>query len=378
MTRTRGLTGVARQAERQLRPVLDLLGLRRVRHPPGTAPGTLPSLPAPPQPARARAAVFGEETLLELDLLEPGELPEPQPGQTRWIDIEGHDVPLIAELGGRLRIHPLVVEDVAAIGQRPKVEEYPDCLFVVLHRLEMNGDGRLELEQVSLVIQEQLLLSARQRPEDLFAPVRERLRGGKPRIRKGGPGYLAYALIDTVVDHYFPVLDQIGDRIVELEFSILDDPTDQDRAALHALKRDVLMIRRSTLPVRDMVHQLLRLETPLIRDDTRVYLRDVADHVAQVIDVIDSSREMISSLTDLYMSSVSNRMNEVMKVLTIIATLFIPLSFIAGVYGMNFDPDASPLNMPELKWKLGYPVALALMAAVAAALLLFFRRRRWL
>ena len=184
--------------------------------------------------------------------------------------------------------------------------------------------------------------------------------------------------MDTVVDHYYPVLDRIGDRLDVLEASILDDPTDADRAAVHELKREILMIRRSAVPMRDTVHQLLRLETPLISDETRIYLRDVADHVGQVLDVGDSSREMVASLNDLYMSSVSNRMNEVMKVLTIIATLFIPLSFIAGVYGMNFNPAASPLNMPELSWRFGYPAVLALMAAVAAALLLYFRRRRWL
>jgi magnesium transporter len=237
----------------------------------------------------------------------------------------------------------------------------------------------LTKEQISLVIQEGLLLTVREHDSDVFEPVRERLRKGVGRrIRNLGIDYLAYALIDTVVDHLFPVLDRIGEEIESVEASLLEAPSEDDLAHLHRLKRDLLLMRRSTWPLRDAFATLLRSEDDLIDDETRPFLRDAADHVAQAIDLIETYREMASSLVDLYLSSVSNRMNEVMKVLTIIATIFIPLSFVAGLYGMNFDPEASPWNMPELDWYWGYPAALGVMAAIAVALLIFFRRKGWI
>jgi magnesium transporter len=187
-----------------------------------------------------------------------------------------------------------------------------------------------------------------------------------------------YALIDTVVDHLFPILESIGDHTEEIETSLLDSATSEDLNALHLVRRELLLIRKSTWPLRDMVNGLHRSETALVSDETRLYLRDVADHATVAVDIVETLREMVSSLMDLYLSSLSNRMNEVMKVLTIIATIFIPLSFIAGLYGMNFDPSASPFNMPELGWYWGYPVALVVMAAVAVGLLVFFRRRGWI
>jgi len=331
-----------------------------------------------------RLTRYDAETLLELDLLDPEGLDEARDGEICWLDLEGQDVALLGELGRRLEIHPLALEDVANIGQRPKVEDYANSLFIVVDLVRVRDGGDLCREQVSLVLQDRLLMSVRESggepPDggDLFEPVRARLRIGKGRIRSAGADYLAYALIDTVVDHFFPVLESLGERIEDIEDSLLDEPTRDDLNALHKLKRELLLLRRSAWPLRDALSSLLRLDSPLVHRDTHVYLRDVADHVAVVIDVIETYREMVSSLVDLYLSAVSNRMNEVMKVLTIIATIFIPLSFIAGLYGMNFDTSASPYNMPELHWAFGYPFALLLMAAVAGGLLLFFRRKGWL
>lgn len=347
---------------------------------PGTAPGTLRPRVEPEVPVRLRMMRWDHERLLEVDLLSPAGLDEVPEEEMCWVDIEGHDVAVIAELGDRLGVHPLALEDVVNVGQRPKVDDYGSSLFVVLDLVQSDPDGReIVKEQISLVVQEGLLLSVRERAGGVFDPVRARLRGGVGRrIRTLGADYLAYALVDTVVDHFFPVLDRIGERIEMIEDSLLTDPTREDLNHLHELKRDLLLLRRSAWPLRDAVGNLLRGDLELLGDETRVFLRDVADHVHSVIDIVETYREMASSLVDLYLSSVSNRMNEIMKVLTIIATIFIPLSFIAGLYGMNFDPSASPWNMPELDWYWGYPFALGIMLALAAGLLVFFRRRGWL
>jgi magnesium transporter len=326
-----------------------------------------------------RLAQYDLETLHESELDSPQQLPSPETGKSLWLDVEGHDVDVIADLGQRLSIHPLALEDVINVGQRPKVEDFENSLFAVVDHFFIDQEtGDLVKDQVSLVLQPGLLLSVRERRSELFEPVRVRLRGGRPRIRGGGPGYLAYALLDTAVDNLFPVLEGIGDRIEEVEVSLLDTPTTEDLGLLHLLKRDLLLLRKSLWPLRDMLNGLQRGNNGLISDEARLYLRDVADHATMAVDIVETLREMVSSLMDLYLSSLSNRMNEVMKVLTIIATIFIPLSFIAGLYGMNFDPSASPFNMPELGWYWGYPVALVVMAAVAVGLLVFFRRRGWI
>jgi magnesium transporter len=297
-----------------------------------------------------------------------------------WVDVTGHDVAVISELGKRLEVHPLALEDVVNVGQRPKVDDYESSLYIVLDLIRWDADGTsLTKEQVSLIIQDGLLLSVRERESAVFEPIQDRIRKGVGRrIRNGAADYLGYALIDTVVDHLFPVLDRIGEQVESIEDSLLDEPTRDDLNDLHRLKRDLLLMRRSAWPLREALGSLLRGESALIGDEARLFLRDVADHVAQAIDIIETYREMASSLVDLYLSSVSNRMNEVMKVLTIIATIFIPLSFVAGLYGMNFDAGVSPWNMPELGWYWGYPMALVVMAAIAVALLVFFRRRGWM
>jgi magnesium transporter len=349
------------------------------RHAPGTAPGTLAVTEPPTEPIRMRLVEYRADTLSETEFATTQELSEPSPGLNRWLDVEGHDAELIAELGRRLSIHPLALEDVINVGQRIKSEDFEDSIFVVVDHFFIDGDnGSLTKEQISIVIQSDLVLSVRESRSDVFGPVRKRLNAGKPRIRGGGPGYLAYALIDTVVDHLFPVIETIGDRIEEVESSLLENPTPEHVNSLHGLKRELLVLRKSVWPLRDMLNGLRQSDSELFSDETRLYLRDAADHATMAVDIVETLREMVSSLMDLYLSSVSNRMNEVMKVLTIIATIFIPLGFIAGLYGMNFDPSVSPFNMPELGWYWGYPVAVAVMALVAVALLVFFRRRGWI
>ena len=347
------------------------------QHAPGTPPGTLPERPEALEPTIVRMVRYGLDEIQEEELGEGLARPTARESLTTWLDVQGHDVHQLAELGNQLDIHPLVLEDVVNVGQRPKVEDYGDSIFVVLDHFAMDDDSNLAKEQVSIIIQHRSALSVRERRSGLFDPVLQRLRVGKARIRGGGAGYLAYALMDTVVDHVFPVLDRIGDLLQDLEESILDEPTKDDRASLHHIKRNLLVLRKSVWPLRDMLRALMGSDSALLGDQTRTYFRDVADHAALAMDIIETYREMVSSLNDLYLSSISNRMNEVMKVLTIIATIFIPLSFVAGLYGMNFDTRASPWNMPELSWYWGYPAALLLMLLMVAGLLFFFRRRGW-
>ena len=354
--------------------------LRRI-HPPGTSPGTI-AVPIDAEvPPRAVLTRYTPTELDEMPVDDVGALrAEPRPGELWWLDVEGLDPLVIDELGSRLGVPALVLEDIVNRGQRPKVEEYDECVFVVADLIGRSpGTERVAAQQVSFVLHNGLLASFLERPDPVFEPVHRRLASGKGRIRVGGLDYLLYALLDAVVDSCFPVLDDLGSRIEDLEEQMIDEqPRQEVLSELHGLRRDLVLIRRTAWPQREMVNRLLRAEDGLVQEETRVFLRDVADHLSMIVDMVEAYREMVVGLMELYLSSVSNRMNEVMKVLTIIATIFIPLSFIAGIYGMNFDPAASPWNMPELDWYWGYPVALAVMAVVALGLLLFFRRRGWL
>jgi magnesium transporter len=268
------------------------------------------------------------------------------------------------------------LEDVVNTHQRAKLEEYDDHLFVVLRVPLEFADFRSE--QLTLFLGGDYLLSFQEKPSAILDPVRARLRAGRGRIRNSGPDYLAYAIIDVCLDAYFPVLERCGERVEALEQAVLEQPDDRVIAGIHAVKRELLAIRRALWPQREMLNGLIRDESPLISERTRVYLRDCYDHVIQLIDLVETYREIASSLVDIYLSSVSSRLNEVMKVLTIIATIFIPLGFIASLYGMNFDRAVSPLNMPELGWYFGYPLVLLIMCATVFGLLYYFRRRGWL
>jgi magnesium transporter len=295
-----------------------------------------------------------------------------------WVNVDGlGDADVLREIGRCFHLHRLALEDVVNTHQRPKIEHYGEHLFIVL-RMAMISDC-LETEQVSLFLGKGFVLTFQAGlPGDCLDPVRERIRKGAGRIREAGSDYLAYALLDGVIDGFFPVLEAYGESLEDLENEILVHPEEELVARIHGVKRDLLTLRRAIWPLRDALSSLLREPDPLVHPETLPYLRDCHDHTVQIIDLVETYRELGSGMMDVYLSSVSNRMNEIMKVLTVISTIFIPLTFIAGIYGMNFNPQISPLNMPELNWFWGYPFSLALMMGIALALLLFFRRKGWL
>jgi magnesium transporter len=296
------------------------------------------------------------------------------PGHVTWINLDGiHDVDAVQTLSDAVGLHQLVKEDIVHTGQRARVEEYPEQLFLTLHMLEWDADSdTLRDEQLSLVLGADYVLTFQERRGDVFQGVRERLAAGKGTIRARGADYLAYAILDSLVDHYFGVMEAVSDRIEVLEVETLADPDPEVINRIHRLKREMLAVRRAVWPLREVLGQLYRGEIELVTEPTRVFLRDVYDHAVQVIDTVETLRDLLSGLTDLYLTGVSNRMNEVMKVLTIISTIFIPLSFLAGLYGMNFDV------MPELHVPWGYPALLGTMAIVVLIMLGYFRRKGWL
>ena len=296
-----------------------------------------------------------------------------------WINICGlGNTKKLERIGEILGIHPLVMEDVANTYQRPKMDSLEDYLFIVLKMIHGLDKNMIRSEQVSIILKKRTVITFQERPGDVFDPVRERIRKGKGRIRKMGADYLAYALVDSIVDSYFLVLENLGDRIDEIEEEVMSDPDRDTLNSIHTMKRELIGLRRSIWPLREVINLMQREDTPLISSDINLYLRDLYDHTIQVIDTLEGNRDMISGILDLYLSTVSNRMNEVMKVLTIIATIFIPLTFIAGIYGMNFNNEASPLNMPELEWYFGYPLVILIMLIVAIIMIIFFRRKKWL
>jgi magnesium transporter len=305
--------------------------------------------------------------------------------QVVWIDVAGlGDAKLIEDFGRLFGIHRLALEDVAHTPQRSKVEHFQDFIFVVTHiPCHVNGnhsayDGTQTVEQVSIFIGKDYVLSWRERSGPCFDEVNKRLQVEGGVIRRSGNDYLLYALLDAVIDSYFPVLEGIGGRIDDLDDEMQTGGAVDLIARVHSVRQDVRLLRRVVWPLREAVDTLRREMEMFVGKETSIYLRDCHDHVVQIIDSLENCREACSDLRDFHATEISNRMNEVMKVLTIMATIFIPLSFIAGVYGMNFDPQASRWNMPELEWTMGYPMALGLMAAVATGQLLFFRWRGWL
>ena len=298
-----------------------------------------------------------------------------QTDSNSWINIDGiHDVALIEQIGGQFELHALVLEDIVHVGQRPKMEEYEKSLYVVLKMLQYNEQKEtVESEQVSMILGPHYLVTFQEHAGDVFEIVRQRIRSGKGRIRKMGCDYLAYALIDAIVDNYFHILETFSERIERLEEVLLNDPTDEVLVHIHSLKRELTLLRRSVWPLRELVAGLERTESALIKKGTKVFLRDLYDHTIQIIDTIESFREVVSGMMDLYMSVVSNRMNAVMKVLTIIATIFMPLGFVAGIFGMNFE------HMPELKWQWAYPVGFwVVIVVIMATMVIYFKRKKWL
>ena len=344
---------------------------------PGAPPGTFVVDPEAP-PTLVRVIAYGPDEFLEQPVQELRSLSDlRKKWPVVWVNVDGlGDEKLLRDIGDIFGLHPLALADVTNVPQRAKVEQYGRQLFIVT-RMAHAGE-ELETEQLSLFLGEGFVLTFQERPGDCLDPIRERIRKSTGKVRTTGADYLAYAVIDAVIDNCFPVLEQYGERIEALEDRVIANPEARLVGYIHAAKRDLLTLRRAVWPQREALNWLLREEFPLITDDTRLYLRDCYDHAAQIIDILETYRELASGLLEAYMSSLSNRMNEVMKVLTIIATIFIPLSFFAGLYGMNFNTDKSPWNMPELSWYLGYPFALMLMAAVAVGMLFYFRRKGWL
>lgn len=291
-----------------------------------------------------------------------------------WIDVTGlGNVDILEKIGEAFHLHPLILEDIANTGQRPKMEDLDSAIFMVLKMLSYDEeDENILIEQVSIVFMENVVVSFQEVEGDVFGALRKRIRSGKGWIRKMGADYLAYALCDAVVDNYFNILEKFGDRIESIEETVVTDPSPETLKTIHAMKQDTVVLRKSIWPLREVIGGVGRSESHLVKKATRQYFRDVYDHTIQVIDTVESFRDLVSGMLDIYLSSVSNRMNDVMKVLTIIATIFIPLTFIAGIYGMNFE------YMPELEWTGGYFAVLGLMFAIFLGMLVYFKWKKWL
>ena len=342
----------------------------------GLPPGSVVHIGAPSsQPARVQMFRYASDRLVEEPnaTLDQALACRDETG-VGWINVDGlQDVELLKTLGEGYGLHPLVIEDIANTEQRPKVDDYRDYLFIVLKMLTPDN-GHVRAEQVSLVIKRNVIIMFQEhdKPGDCFDPLRARLRADASRLRGAGADFLAYGILDAVVDHYFVVLEQLGDAVERTEEAAALDPTARSAQAIHELRQELLVMRRAAWPLRDLVAQLLRRESPLISDKAAVYLRDVYDHLVQVIDTIEALRDLLSSLLEVELTRASLRMNETMKALTLIATVFIPLTFIVGVYGMNFD------YMPELHWRQAYPILWALMIAIGVGMVVWFKRKRWL
>lgn len=291
-----------------------------------------------------------------------------------WINIDGiHQARVIADLGAMFQLHPLVIEDILTPDQRPKMEIFDGYIYIVLKMLDYDEKNHEVIgEQVSLLLTPHVVMCFQERPGDVFDPVRKRIRNGKGRIRTLGSDYLAYALLDTIVDRYFLILEKLGEDLEEMEDAVVENPEHQTLQKVHHMRKEMIFMRKSIWPLRELVANLEREESPLVEVPTRRFFRDVYDHTIQIIDTVETFRDMLSGLHDTYLSSISNRMNEIMKVLTIIATIFIPLTFVAGIYGMNFR------FMPELQWKWGYPAVWLVLLTLAAGMLRFFKKKNWI
>lgn len=347
-------------------------------------PGTLPGLIQPPEDASPTSIVlidYNETNATRVQLTTPEACAAYLDTESvSWVDVLGlGSTDILKRLGQVFDLHPLVLEDIVNVPQRPKVEDYDDQLVIIAQMVMLTdkADG-FWVEQVSFVLGKHYLLTVQEEPErDCFGPVRDRIRTNKGIIRKSGADYLAYTLLDSVVDGFFPVLEAYGERIEDLEEEVVTAPTNQTLKKIYQIRRELLALRRSIWPLRDAINTLIRSGSDLVNPNVEIYLRDCYDHTVQVMDMVETYRELASGLMDVYLSSVGNKMNEIMKLLTVISSIFIPLTFIAGVYGMNFNTEKSPLNMPELNWYWGYPLCLASMVALAGGLVYFFWRRGW-
>jgi len=370
---------MARRIPRIPLPRVSLLGSRR-KHTVGEVPGALLADPKA-EPSAMRVIAYGPHELheAEIETIEEIEVIQRREPNVLWLDVRGlADVQLMQAIGEHFGLHRLALEDVLSTDQRPKVEPYDAADFAVV-RMAQRLEGRaLDVEQVSFFLGDGFVITFQEREGDVFDPIRDRIRTARGRIRTVGADYLLYALFDAVVDNVFPILEGISIRLEDEEEKILrGNGSAPVVEPLYEVRRELILLRRALWPLREAVGALQKLEGERVSDDTRLYLRDVSDHVVQIVELLESEREVVSTLMDVHLSQVSHKMNEVMKVLTIIATIFMPLGFLAGVYGMNFDP-ASPYNMPELGWRYGYPAVVSVMLLIGIGMLFYFRRKKWL
>ncbi len=357
-------------------PVPHFLRQKKTSKKPGQAPGTLHFTGEKRlENISMNLYDYDVEQLGEFDITEiEDSKPYLESPSKTWINVCGlHDIEKLKHIWNYFELHPLIQEDIINTSQRAKIEAYPDHMYFVLRMMSfVEETGSLNVEQVSIVLSENSVLSFQEDDFPIFEPVLHRLRNNAPRLRKEGPDYLAYALIDTIVDHYFKVMEKFGDEIEVLEDKILEHFDDSIPEHIHAFRRKLIYFRKAIWPLRDSLNTLIREESHLISEDNKIYFRDVHDHLVQIIDGIENYRDMVLGMLDMYMSQVSNKMNEVMKVLTIIATIFIPLTFVAGIYGMNFE------YMPELSWNWGYFAVWGVMITITIGMIVYFRRKNWL
>ncbi len=349
---------------------------------PGTAPATLVA-------PMGDAGVKPEISLIEYDAHHLQErkvesiddiLRNLASNKVSWINIDGlGDVETFKRLGDRFGFHPLALEDVLNLGQRPKIEPFDDHLFLILQMVYINQEMAVCAEQVAIFLGRSFIVTIQEEPgQDVFEPLRQRLRQGRGFARRMGADYLTYALIDCIIDQYFPVLESVGESIEDIEDELSEQPKEGLVSRLYDIRRTTLQMRRSAWPTREVLSTLMREDTPLMTARTKVFLRDCYDHAVQVIDILETYRETLGGLMEIYLSAISTRTNEIVRVLTVISSIFIPLTFIAGVYGMNFDRDAGPLSMPELGHPYGYAGVLTLMGLIALGMIAYFRHKRWI
>jgi magnesium transporter len=355
--------------------------IRLKYHFPGTPPATLVSHATKEEaPSVITLIQYNSETIFETQCESFEDLMRRfDPSLTNWINVDGlYDIELLRKLGERFNIHPLALEDVLNTTQRPKVEQYDDSFFIVSEMIYEGDDRRITLEQLSLFLGKTYVLTIQEESErDVFEQVRSRLRSGRGYARKMKSDYLAYALLDATVDQFYPILESVGESIESIEEVLLRKPSRETLRRLYEAKRLLLQLRRTAWPQREIFNTLIRDDSGLILKDTQIFLRDCYDHTSQIIDILESYRDLATGLMEVYLSSLGFRTNEIMRVLTVISSIFIPLTFLAGVYGMNFNTDL-PWNMPELNWPFGYILCLGVMASIAAGMILFFKRKRWL
>jgi magnesium transporter len=347
---------------------------------PGSPPGTLTAHQGA-HPTQMHVMAFDKGEVVEHEISDVADLiPLRKKWGHIWLNVDGlADIAKLEALGQMFNIHPLALEDIINVHQRPKVEDFDDQIYIVARQARLHVEqDRLYMEQVSILVGKGYVLTFQEREGDCLDPVRERIRKGQNKLHTFGTDYLSYAILDAIIDGYFPVLEVYADLLDKLEDSVLVQPDEVAMTDIHNIKRELMVLRRATWPLREAVGSLMRDGDGVFSKQTNVYLRDCVDHVSRILDILESHREQSGSLTDLHLSTLSHKMNEVMKVLTIIATIFMPLGFIAGIYGMNFNTEISPYNMPETQWIWGYPFAIGLMALVALSFTIYFFRKGWL